>query len=77
MTAPRSGTPDRDDLLVVLLARTLAQLRDRLFEDGLEGAAELVSDLADIAHDDVARRAGRARRACVISARPDAGAPRG
>jgi hypothetical protein len=33
----------------VLLASSLAALRDRLAEDGFEGAAMLVADLVDIA----------------------------
>ncbi len=36
---------DLGDLVVVLLAATLAGLRDRLAADGLDGAAELASDL--------------------------------
>ena len=42
---------DLGDLVVALLASTLAGLRDRLFEDGFEHAAELVSDLVEIADD--------------------------
>jgi hypothetical protein len=41
--------PDLGDLIVVLLASSLAALRDRLAEDGFEGAAMLVADLVDIA----------------------------
>jgi hypothetical protein len=37
--------PDLGDLVVVLLAGTLAGLRDRLAEDGFEPAAEFVSRL--------------------------------
>ena len=37
--------PDLGDLVVVLLAGTLAGLRDRLDSDGFVPAAELVSDL--------------------------------
>ncbi len=37
------------DLIVVLLASSLAALRDRLAEDGYEDAALLVADLVDIA----------------------------
>jgi hypothetical protein len=40
--------PDLGDLVVVLLASTLAGLRDRLNGDGFETAAELVSDLVEI-----------------------------
>jgi hypothetical protein len=41
--------PDMGDLIVVLLASSLAALRDRLAEDGFEDAAVLVADLVDIA----------------------------
>ena len=41
--------PDLGDLVVVLLASTLAGLRDRLHEDGFEAAADLVADLVDVA----------------------------
>jgi hypothetical protein len=41
--------PDMGDLIVVLLASTLAGLRDRLAEDGFDRAALLVADLVDIA----------------------------
>jgi hypothetical protein len=40
--------PDLGDLVVVLLAGTLAGLRDRLDCDGFEPAAELVADLVEI-----------------------------
>jgi hypothetical protein len=40
--------PDLGDLIVILLAGTLAGLRDRLVEDGFQPAAELVSDLVEI-----------------------------
>ena len=43
--------PDLGDLVVVLLAGTLAGLRDRLRADGFLPAAELVSDLVEIADD--------------------------
>jgi hypothetical protein len=45
------GAPDLGDLVVVLLAGTLAGLRDRLASDGFEGAAELVADLVEAADD--------------------------
>jgi hypothetical protein len=48
------SAPDLGDPVIVLLAATLAGLRDRLFEDGLESAAELVSHLCDIVDDYVA-----------------------
>jgi hypothetical protein len=47
--------PDLGDLVVVLLAGTLAGLRDRLAEDGFAPAAELVADLVDIADDYLTR----------------------
>jgi hypothetical protein len=43
--------PDLGDLVVVLLASTLAGLRDRLALDGFDSAAELVSDLTEVADD--------------------------
>ena len=43
--------PDLGDLVVVLLAGTLAGLRDRLAHDGYDGAADLVRDLTDVADD--------------------------
>ena len=43
--------PDLGDLVVILLAGTLAGLRDRLAEDGFDPAAELVADLVEIADD--------------------------
>lgn len=39
--------PDLGDLVIVLLASTLAGLRDRLAADGFETASELVSDLTN------------------------------
>ena len=47
--------PDLGDLVVVLLAGTLAGLRDRLAEDGFDPAAELVADLVEIADDYLTR----------------------
>ena len=43
--------PDLGDLIVVLLAGTLAGLRDRLESDGFVPAAELVADLVEITDD--------------------------
>lgn len=43
--------PDLGDLVVVLLASTLAGLRDRLESDGFAPAAELVADLVEITDD--------------------------
>lgn len=40
--------PDLGDIVVVLLAGTLAGLRDRLECDGFVPAAELVADLVEI-----------------------------
>jgi len=43
--------PDLGDLVVLLLAGTLAGLRDRLESDGFSPAAELVADLVEITDD--------------------------
>jgi hypothetical protein len=40
-----TSPPDLGDLVIVLLASTLAGLRDRLGEDGFTGASELVAEL--------------------------------
>lgn len=37
--------PDLGDLVLVLLASTLAGLRDRLLDDGFHSAADCVADL--------------------------------
>lgn len=42
---------DMGDLVIVLLASTLAGLRDRLAGDGYDNAAELVADLVEITDD--------------------------
>jgi hypothetical protein len=47
--------PDMGDLVVVLLASTLAGLRDRLANDGFGSAAEVVGDLVEIADDYITR----------------------
>lgn len=47
--------PDLGDLVVVLLAGTLAGLRDRLAADGFDPAAELVADLVEITDDYLTR----------------------
>ena len=39
------ASPDLGDLVIVLLAGTLAGLRDRLQGDGFEKASEFVSEL--------------------------------
>ena len=51
----RDNAPDLGDLIMVLLAGTLAGLRDRLTEDGFDGAAELVADLVDVTDDYLSR----------------------
>jgi hypothetical protein len=50
--------PDLGDLVVVLLAGTLAGLRDRLSSDGFGRAADLVSDLVEICDDYITRLEG-------------------
>lgn len=47
---------DLGDLVVVLLASTLAGLRDRLVADGFDRAGELVCDLVELADDYLSRR---------------------
>lgn len=39
--------PDLGDLVIVLLAGTLAGLRDRLTQDGFEQTSDLVADLTE------------------------------
>lgn len=46
---------DLGEFIILLLASTLAGLRDRLYEDGFESAADLVADLAEAADDYVTR----------------------
>jgi hypothetical protein len=41
--------PDLGDLVIVLLAGTLAGLRDRLLYDGYATAADVVGELAEMA----------------------------
>ena len=43
--------PDLGDLVLVLLAGSLAGLRDRLEGDGFPDAASLVADLVEMADD--------------------------
>lgn len=58
MRAPAElDAPDLSDLVVVLLASTLAGLRDRLFGDGFDAAAELVGELVEIVDDYLTRPA--------------------
>ncbi len=47
----KAQTPDLGDLIVALLASTLAGLRDRLALDGFGDAAELVAVLVDVTDD--------------------------
>lgn len=49
------GDADLGDIVILLLAGTLAGLRDRLHEDGFDGAAGVVHDLVEIADDYVTR----------------------
>jgi hypothetical protein len=51
--------PDLGDLVVVLLAGSLAGLCDRLAADGFSDAAELVADLVEVADGYVARMGTR------------------
>ena len=46
-----SRSPDLGDLVIVLLASTLAGLRDRLAHDGFDDAADLVADLVEVTDD--------------------------
>lgn len=46
----RSDT-DLGDVVIVLLAGTLAGLRDRLAEDGFPRAAELVAEMTELCDD--------------------------
>lgn len=43
--------PDLGDLVVVLLAGTLAGLRDRLSDDGFTRASELVAEMTELCDD--------------------------
>ena len=47
--------PDLGDLVICLLASTLAGLRDRLAADGFDPSAELVAELVEITDDYVTR----------------------
>ena len=51
MSVAYQPDPDLGDLVIVLLASTLAGLRDRLAYDGFEMAADLVADLVEAADD--------------------------
>lgn len=47
--------PDLGDVVVALLASTLAGLRDRLISDGFSDAASVVADLVEIVDDYLTR----------------------
>lgn len=47
--------PDLGDLLICLLASTLAGFRDRLAADGFDPPAELVAELVEILDDYITR----------------------
>jgi hypothetical protein len=47
METNKQSTPDLGDLVIVLLAGTLAGLRDRLAQDGFPKATELVARLVE------------------------------
>ncbi len=51
----REAPADPGDLVIVLLAITLADLRDRLHIQGYEQAAEFVADLAEATDDYIVR----------------------
>jgi hypothetical protein len=55
VTVRPGSTPDLGDLVIVLLAGSLAGLRDRLFQDGFADAADLVADLVEVADAYLAR----------------------
>lgn len=50
--------PDLGDLVIVLLAGTLAGLRDRLTVDGFDRASDLVADLVEATDDYLTNTAG-------------------
>jgi hypothetical protein len=51
MNREAQTAPDLGDLVIVLLASTLAGLRDRLADDGFESAADVVGDLVELTDD--------------------------
>ncbi len=55
MSGAREEVPDVGDVVIALLASTLAGLRDGLGNDGFNDAAELVADLVEAADDYVTR----------------------
>ncbi len=60
MSAPTRSDPDVGELVIVLLAGTLASLRDRLAADGFEAAADLVADLVELTDDYLERPTSQA-----------------
>lgn len=56
-----SAIPDLGDLIIVLLAGTFAGLRDRLLDDELLDAADLVADMVDIADNYLTAVSGASR----------------
>jgi hypothetical protein len=55
----RDTSADLGDLVIVLLAGSLAGLRDRLVADGFDAAADLVDDLVEVADDYLTRVSDR------------------
>ena len=55
MRAARDPFEDLGEFVILLLASTLAGLRDRLYLDGFETAADFVAELAENADDYVTR----------------------
>ena len=55
--AARPEGADLGDLVLVLLAGTLAGLRDRLYRDGFPSAGDVVADLVEFIDDYLARTA--------------------
>lgn len=53
------AAPDLGDVVIVLLVGTLAGLRDRLANDGFERAADVVTDLVELADDYLTHVVGR------------------
>ncbi|MFN2526688.1 MAG: hypothetical protein ABR505_10595 [Actinomycetota bacterium] len=45
------AVPDLGDIVIVLLVGTLAGLRDRLVSDGFDRAADVITDLVELADD--------------------------
>ena len=53
--APRPEGADLGDLVLVLLAGTLAGLRDQLYRDGFSSAGDVVADLVEVTDDYLGR----------------------